>query len=293
VTAAARPPVRIAEPDEDALPTFSEQVSQQLGGVRGMVESSVPVVVFVLVNIVWALNPALIFAVATALLIGAYRLRRRESVRHALNGLFGIGIGALIAWKTGSAKDFYVPGILLSLGYGVAMLASVLVRRPLVGWLWAVVADKGSQRWRELPELRRTFGWLTVLWAATYLVKVVVNVLVYFAGGLTDDQKASILGIMRIVLGFPPYALLLALTVWAVRKHLPALHAMTHAQEAEALGSASGPAAAFPEDDLAHLVLDFGGADEDQLIARLEGVVRTGGEDPLPTEDGHQRRVTG
>ena len=42
----------------------------------------------------------------------------------------------------------------------------------------------------------------------------------YFADGLTDDQKASTLGIMRIVFGFPPYALLLALTVWAVRRYL-------------------------------------------------------------------------
>ena len=36
------------------MPTFSEQVADQLGGVRGMVESSIPVLAFVLVNVVWA-----------------------------------------------------------------------------------------------------------------------------------------------------------------------------------------------------------------------------------------------
>ncbi len=290
--------------EADALPTFSEQVSEQLGGVRGMVESSVPVIAFVLVNIIWSLKPALIIAVATAFAIAGYRLSRRQSVRHAMNGLFGIGVGALIAWKTGSPKDFYLPGILLSLGYGLAMMASVALRRPLVGWLWAIVADKGSQRWRGLPELRRTFGWLTVLWAATYLVKVAVNFWVYFAGGLTDDQKASILGIMRIVLGFPPYALLLALTVWAVRRHLPALARATRDPAADPVSRRSASFAADPvrrsasfaalaEDDLAHLVLDFGGADEDEFVPGLEGVVQAGGEDPLATEDGHQRRVAG
>ena len=38
--------------------------------------------------------------------------------------------------------------------------------------------------------------------------------------GLSDDQKASILGLTRIALGYPPYALLFALAVWSVRRNL-------------------------------------------------------------------------
>jgi hypothetical protein len=215
----AQPEPPTADQDE-ALPTFSEQVASQLGGVRGMVESSVPVLAFVGVNILWSLTPALYVAVGLALALAAFRLARQQSVRHALNGLLGIGIGALLAWKTGNPKDFYLPGILYTLVYGLAMLASVVARRPLVGWLWSLVVDNGAERWRLDPGLRRIFGWLTVVWATTFFAKVVVNLWVYFAAGLTEDQKASILGIMRIALGFPPYALLLALTVWAVRRYL-------------------------------------------------------------------------
>lgn len=211
------------EPDEDdALPPFSEQVAQQLGGVRGMVESSIPVVIFVLVNVIWSLTPAVIASVTGAVGIAVYRLSRKEPIRHALNGLFGIAIGALIAYRTGEPQDFYLPGIVLSLAYGLAMIASVIWRRPLVGWLWSLVVDLGSTRWRENEGLRRTFGWLTLVWAATYLVKVAINCAVYFSGSLTSDEKSSILGIMRIVLGFPPYALLLALTIWSVRRYLRA-----------------------------------------------------------------------
>jgi len=206
-------------PDGEVLPTFSEQISSQLGGVRGMVESSIPVLAFVLVNIVWSLTPALIVAVTMGLALAGYRLLRKESVRHAVNGLFGIGIGAALAFKTGDAKDFYVPGILLTLGYGLAMIASVIAGRPLVGWLWSLVADNGGNRWHLDGGLRRIFGWLTVIWATVFLAKFVVNVWVYYAEGLTDDQKASILGIMRIALGFPPYAILVALTAWTVRRY--------------------------------------------------------------------------
>ena len=39
--------------DEDAsrFPSISEQVAEQLGGVRGLIESSIPVLAFVLLNV--------------------------------------------------------------------------------------------------------------------------------------------------------------------------------------------------------------------------------------------------
>jgi hypothetical protein len=204
-----------AEAAEAPLPTFSEQLAEQLGGVRGIVESGIPVLVFVIVNVAWTLRPALIISVASAVLIAGWRLSRKQSVRHAVNGLFGIGLGVILAWKTGSAKDFYLPGILLSLAYGVALLASVAFRRPLVGWIWSLVLAGGSMEWRDHPRLVRTFGWLTVLWAAIYLIKVVVQ------GGLYLANQANALGVARIALGYPPYAMLLAITVWAVRRVHP------------------------------------------------------------------------
>jgi Protein of unknown function (DUF3159) len=200
-----------AEPD-DAEPSFSEQLAEQLGGVRGLVESSIPVTVFVVVNIIWTLRPALIASVGIAVVMAIFRLTRRQSIRHAVNGVFGILIGAAIAWRTGQAKDFYLPGILLGLAYALAMVVSVVARRPLVGWIWSLVLGGGSTRWRSEPQLLRTFSWLTLLWAAIYLVKVAVQTGLY----LTDQVNA--LGVARLALGYPPYALLLAVTVWAVRR---------------------------------------------------------------------------
>jgi hypothetical protein len=201
---------------EEALPSFSEQLADQLGGVRGIVESGIPVLVFVVANVIWTLKPALIISVASALGIAAWRLTRRQPIRHAINGLFGIAIGAIIAWKTGSAKDFYLPGILLSLAYGLAMLASVAVRRPLVGWVWSLVVAKGSTEWRGNPRLVRTFSWLTVIWAVTYLIKVVIQAVIF--QHTAADDPGTALGIARLALGYPPYLLLLAVTVWAVRR---------------------------------------------------------------------------
>ena len=115
-----------ADNDEEPYPSMSEQVSEQLGGVRGLIESSVPVLAFVLLNVLLgdsvaglekrtALYWAIGGAVGTAVLIGVYRLIRKEPVRHAVNGIFGIAIGAFLAYRTGEAKNFYLPGILITL----------------------------------------------------------------------------------------------------------------------------------------------------------------------------------
>jgi hypothetical protein len=200
------------EDDEERLPSFTEQMADQLGGWRGLVESSVPVVVFVFVNIIADLNPALIASVGVALAIAALRLIQRRPVRHAVNGLFGVGIGAFIAWRTGDEKDFYLPGILYGIGYGLALLLSVAVRQPLVGWIWSVIVAGGKSEWRTDRKLIRLFSRLTVLWGVVWLLKVGVQAALYLA-----DQDTA-LGVARLVLGYPPYLLLLAFTVWAVRR---------------------------------------------------------------------------
>jgi len=198
--------------EEIPLPSFSEQIADQLGGVRGLVESSIPVAVFVIVNIVWALRPALILSVVLGVGIAIYRLLRREPIRHALNGLFGIALGAVIAGYTGQARDFHLPSILLTLGYAVGLVISVVSRWPVVGWLWSVTFAKGSQIWRTEPRLMHLFGRLTMLWAAVYVVKATVLTSLFVL------NQADALGVARLVLGYPPYALLLGVTVYWVRK---------------------------------------------------------------------------
>ncbi|MGY0232352.1 DUF3159 domain-containing protein [Longispora urticae] len=207
------------EAAEKELPPFSEQLAGQLGGVRGLIESGIPVVVFVLGNVLFgyfktphALNWAIGSAVASALLIAGYRLYRKETVRHAVNGLVGIGIGAFLAYRTGDAKNFYLPGIITNGVYAAALLGSVLVNKPIIGYLWSVVANGGRQDWIGRPELTRTFRWLTCFWAGIFLFKGLVQYLIYL------DGNATYLGVARLALGYPPWLLGLAITGWAVRR---------------------------------------------------------------------------
>jgi len=208
---------------EEPFPSMSEQISEQLGGVRGLIESSVPVFAFVVLNVLLgdsvaglekrtALYWAIGGAVGTAVLIGAYRLMRKEPVRHAVNGIFGIAIGAFLAYRTGEAKDFYLPGILITLAQVGIFVISVVVRRPIIGYVWGVLANKGKHDWFDNKRLFRTFQWLTLVWAASLFIRAGVQGWLYLA------DQATAIGIVRILVSWPIYAATFAFTVWAVRR---------------------------------------------------------------------------
>jgi hypothetical protein len=209
--------------DEDELPSMSEQIAEQLGGVRGLIESSLPVLMFVLLNVVLgsavlglekqtALYGAIAGSVISALAIGGFRLARKQPVRHAVNGLFGIALGAYFAWRTGDAKNFYLPGILLTFGQAAVLLLSVVVRKPLIGYVWGIMANKGHQDWFGNARLFRTFQWLTLVWVASLSLRAGIQYYLWAQG------EANALGIVRILISWPIYAATFAYTAWAIHR---------------------------------------------------------------------------
>ena len=208
--------------DEEPLPSMSEQIAEQLGGVRGLIESSLPVTAFVLFNVLlssvfdlekrtalyWAIAGSVISAVG----IGVFRLIRKQPVRHAVNGLFGIAIGAFLAWRTGEAKDFYLPGILLTFGQAAVLLISVVVRKPIIGYAWGIMANKGQQNWFGNARLFRTFQWLTLVWVVSLSIRAGIQYYLWALG------EANALGIVRILISWPIYAATFAFTAWAIHR---------------------------------------------------------------------------
>ncbi|MBB2942381.1 hypothetical protein FB565_002094 [Actinoplanes lutulentus] len=222
---------RKKEDEEEPLPSMSEQIAEQLGGVRGLIESSLPVLAFVVLNVLLgdsvlglekrqALLWAIIGSVGTALVIGAVRLAGKQPVRHAVNGLFGIAIGAWLAWRTGDAKNFYLPGILLTFGQAAVLLLSVVFRKPLIGYAWGIMANKGIQDWFGNARLFRTFQWLTLLWVVSLSVRAGIQYYLYAM------DEANAIGIVRILVSWPIYAATFAYTAWAI-------HRVTSAQKRE------------------------------------------------------------
>ena len=137
---------------EREFPTLMEQ----MGGVQGIVASSIPVVVFVLANLLFTVQVAVIAALVAGVAIAVWRIVRRQPLQPAVSGLLGVGIAAFIAYRTGEARGFYLPGLIYSGVLAVAFLGSVLVRRPLAGVIWHGINGDG-QGWRDNPALLRAY----------------------------------------------------------------------------------------------------------------------------------------
>ncbi len=192
-------------------PARAPTLLEQMGGVGGLVSSVVPVVVFVAVNPLIGLQLAIWAAMGAAVAVGVWRLVRREPLQPAVSGIFGVAICAFIAYRTGEARGFFLYGIWFSLVAGLALVASVAVRRPVVGVLWSVLNGSGFG-WRTNRRVRFAFDVATLVWAVFLLARFGVQRWLY------DAQEVGWLGVARLVMGLPLTAVAALVTIWAIRR---------------------------------------------------------------------------
>jgi hypothetical protein len=188
-------------------------LAEAVGGPLGVLETSLPAAAFVVAYAVSGqrTNTAALVAVVLAVVLAVARLVRRESPRHALSGLLGVGFAAFIATRSGRAEDFFLPGLLANAAYASAFLVSLLVRRPLVGIIVRRLEPE-SERDAEDARRRRAFVRATWLWAGLFLTRLAVQLPLYLAGAVVA------LGIARTAMGLPLFALGLWLTWLMVRR---------------------------------------------------------------------------
>lgn len=175
-------------------------LERAIGGIRGMIDSSVPTVVFVIVYIATSndLTRAVIAALAAGIIVAVFRAIRHQPLQQVLYGFAGVAISALFAKYTGRAENYFLPGFLQNLGYGLAFLVSIIVRWPLIGVAMGLLTGEGT-RWRSDPQLRRVYGAASWIWVALFFGRLAVQVPLYFAGAI------AALGVMKIVMGIPLY----------------------------------------------------------------------------------------
>lgn len=181
------------------------------GGPRDWVDQALPTVTFVVANMIWGLDVALRAAIGTVVLLVIVRLVMRETLRHAFSGVFGVLIASFIARRTGKDENFFLPGIITNLIYGVVFLVSALARKPLVGVIMRVLMEK-PKAWHEHPRVRRAMTEATFGWAAVFLLRSSVMEV------LRRLDLTVLLGIAKIVMGYPLYIAALLLTMPYVKR---------------------------------------------------------------------------
>ncbi|QKV92122.1 DUF3159 domain-containing protein [Streptomyces sp. NA02950] len=180
---------------------------EAFGGVRGMVDTTVPGLVFVLLyTIKRDIHLAAIAALGLTVLLALARLARKETLKHAFSGVFGVAFGAIFAMMSGDAKNFYLPGMLYTLGLAVAYVLSAIFRYPLIGVLLGPML-KENLSWRTRnPGRLRAYTKATWAWGLILLAKSAILFPLYWWGDATQ------LGWVKVALGIPPFLLCVYLT---------------------------------------------------------------------------------
>jgi Protein of unknown function (DUF3159) len=184
---------------------------ESIGGWRGLIDSGLPVVVFVGVNAVAGLRAAIWSAVGAGLVLFVLRLVRKETVQQAVSGFLGVALAAYIASRTGEAKGFFLLGIWASFVYAAVFAISLVVRWPLVGVVWEYVDGAGGH-WRKDKPLLRVYTWMTLLWVGVFLSRGIVQRFLY------EEDRTGWLAFARLAMGYPITIGALALTVFLVRR---------------------------------------------------------------------------
>lgn len=190
-----------------------ERLLLRAGGVRGLVSTALPVAAFgaasALADLRWAVAAAIV--AATAVL--GWQLRRRESIRPALLGFAGVAVCAAYAFVTGQAKDFYLPGIWMYFALAVLFTTSLVIRRPLVGVVWARITGRDGS-WRRIARVRLAFDIATAVMATASWSRFLVQFYLY------DTDQDGLLAVARIAMGWPVFVVTSSVIFLAVRTAL-------------------------------------------------------------------------
>ena len=198
-----------------------------MGGWRGILESVLPSLAFV---IIFTIRPeplilSLGISVGLAAVFTIIRLAQKSPPSAALGGLVAAGAAAALALWTGRGADNFVPGLITNAVYGSVILVSALIGWSLIGLAVGFLMGEGTT-WRNDRRKRRAYFWLGIAWAALFFARLAVQLPLYLAGDVTA------LGTLKLILGLPLFAPLIAVTWLVVRALHPREPASEDAPEA-------------------------------------------------------------
>ena len=193
---------------------YEDAVKKAFGGKAGMADVGVPALVFLVIyTATKELTPALWASVGVALVMTVVRLVRRETLQHAVSGLLGVLVCAAVAKWSGRPENYYLPGLLLNLGYGAVCVLTASIRWPIVGLMLGPITGEMTA-WRQVPGRMKAFTTATWILAGMFAARLAVQTPLWLA------HQTTALGITRLVMGYPIYLAALYFC-WQIIKQAP------------------------------------------------------------------------
>lgn len=191
-----------------------DKVVNALGGKKGLIDSGVPSIVFLVVfNVSKEVNTAIWAALTLSLILAIIRLIKKDTIQHSVSGVIGVLICAYFANRSGNASDFYIPKLLTNLGYGTVYLIANLVGWPILGVVLGPLLGENFL-WRNHPERKKMYIKASWIWVAMFFSRIAVQYPIYKSGNV------NLLGTVNLAMGYPLF-FAAAYGTWLVIKSGP------------------------------------------------------------------------
>ncbi|MCX6443596.1 MAG: DUF3159 domain-containing protein [Actinobacteria bacterium] len=191
-----------------------DKVIGALGGTKGLIDSGLPAIVFLVTfNVTDELRNAIWGALGLSLVLAIYRLARKDTIQHSISGVIGVLICAYFANRSGNATDFYIPKLLTNLGYGSVYLIANLAGWPILGLVLGPLLGE-NLNWRKNPARKKMYIKASWIWVAMFFSRIAVQYPIYKSGNV------NLLGSVNLAMGYPLF-FAAAYFTWLIIKAQP------------------------------------------------------------------------
>jgi len=197
----------------DELKDDTTILASAIGGWSGVIDSGAPTAVFLLAFVIshGDLKTCLIAALSVGLVLAVLRVVQGKSLQQVVSGFFGLALSAYLSKRTGHSENFFALGIIQNMIYFAVCLVSIVIRRPVLGYVVQALRGKDNS-WRASKDSMRTYSAITWLWVLVFGLRVLITVPLYLT------KSIELLGTAKLVLGWPLYAFAVYLTYRVVTK---------------------------------------------------------------------------
>lgn len=185
---------------EDGYQVDFKSLMASVGGVQGLIETTLPGFIYVLTFAIWRdLNISISSVVVSVVILAVRHFIKKRPLSQLVGSLLGICLAIFLTLRPGGqAADFYLKDFWTNGLYGSVLLLSVLVRFPLIGLMVGLMTNQGLT-WRKDRRKMRFFDLVTMLWVGLFATRLAIELPLYFVGDIVT------LGFVKLVLGLPFY----------------------------------------------------------------------------------------
>lgn len=178
-------------------------------------DAILPPLFFAVINNIYSLNTALFSAIAAALVLGFVRLILHQTWKYAFGGLAGVVVASGFAYLAGNASNYFLPGVISSLLFLIAALASLVIGKPIAAWV-SHLSRGWDLQWFWRKDIKPAYIEVTWFWAGFFLIRLIIQVVLLLRENILHMALA------KALLGLPFTVVILVLSylygIWRLRK---------------------------------------------------------------------------